>query len=397
MAQAVKVAQDGWICIRSRFFLPIPSVSALPPMARALLLLLPALSITSGSPLVDDKRLGAVMGAAVTDAAAMPLHWIYDTNSIKKKVGSGDPAFHSPPSCMFYKYPEGENTPYGQQNRMYLATLADAALTTPRINATLMQDAYWNYYGPSDAPCHDKQVPVLHTTGCYWDGSTKGFVTNYQAGKRWPHVGASDTQANAIVHMVPVVAALADQPNLLEEVEILIRVTQDTDKAVAFGLAAARVLRGVILGKSPLEAVQVVAQELLDPKRDHPKAEDEFLGTGLQKMLSELDHANFDVVKEVGQSCDYPFGLWSGSHLVAQISKLIQANATAAYMNATRQTILAGGDSGSRGTFVGAIMGAAVGESALPQQWKAKYLHYDEMKTNAAKWIKAKTAMLIHV
>jgi hypothetical protein len=323
----------------------------------------------------------------------MPLHWIYDTSSIKKKVGDGDAAFYSPPSCMFYKYPEGENTPYGQQNRMYLATLASTPLRT--VNATRMQDAYYAYYGPSDAPCHDKQVPVIHTKGCYWDGSTKKFVANYEAGKRWPNVGANDTQANAIVHMVPIVAALADKPNLLDEVETLIRVTQNTDDAVAFGLAAARVLRGVILGRSALEAVQDAAKELLDPKRDHPNAEDNFLGTGLQKVLAELDRPNFDVVKEVGQSCDYPFGLWSGSHLVAQLSDLIKVDPSAAFMNATRQTILAGGDSGSRGYFVGALMGAAVGEAKIPQQWKDKYLHYDEMKSNAAKLFQIDTTIVL--
>lgn len=328
------------------------------------------------------------MGSAVLDAAAMPLHWIYDTDSIKQKVGAGDSAFFSPPSCPFYDYPSGENTPYGQQNRMYLATLAKTSRRASNVNAKLMQDAYYAYYGPEDAPCHSQQQPAVNkTTGCYWDGSTKQFIANYMAGKRWPHVGANDTQANAMVHMIPIVAAHADQSHLLDEVETLIRVTQNTDDAVAFGLAAARVLRQIILGRSPLEAVQLAAKELLDTKRDHPKAEDKKLGIGLQKMLAELSRSNFDVVKDVGQSCDYPFGLWSGSHLVAQMSDLVTADPTGAYMNATRQTILAGGDSGSRGSFVGALLGAAIGEAALPQQWKDKYSHYEEVRSNAAKWI----------
>merc|ERR1740123_2083405 len=74
-----------------------------------------------------QRRLGAITGAAIADAAAMPLHWIYDTSVIASKVGKGgDSAFFEPPSCAFYDYPEGENTPYGQQNRAILASIVAA-------------------------------------------------------------------------------------------------------------------------------------------------------------------------------------------------------------------------------------------------------------------------------
>lgn len=344
----------------------------------------------------DDlsRRLGAIAGAQVADAAAMPLHWIYDTTDIRKKLNAGgDAAFYSPPSCPFYKYPEGENTPYGQQNRVFLSTLS-AAPPIAGINwPPFMQEAYWQYYGPDNAPCHERQVPIAHTTGCYWDGSTKGFIANYQAGKRYPHVGANDTQGNAIVHMVPIVAALAGKPGMLGEVEKLIRVTQDTDKAVAFGLAGARVLSKVIGGSSLLQAVQSTAEDLKDPTREHPNSEDMALASGLEKMLGQLDRPTIDVTKEVGQSCDYPFGLWSGSHLAAQLSATATANATEAFMLGTRQLIEAGGDSGSRGAFVGALLGAVAGEQGIPAAWKQKYLHYDDVLTNAKKLLQAQVVV----
>jgi hypothetical protein len=44
----------------------------------------------------------------------MPLHWIYDTRALTRMVGSGNPEFHSPPSCPFYKYSLGSFSPYGQ-------------------------------------------------------------------------------------------------------------------------------------------------------------------------------------------------------------------------------------------------------------------------------------------
>lgn len=330
---------------------------------------------------LTDRCLGAIMGGALLDAAAMPLHWIYDTDKIDSLVQHGEPAFFSPPSCPFYTYSEGESTPYGQQNQALLKFLADSP-PRPHFNGSAWQDAYYAYYGPKDATCHERN-DMTHHKGCYWDGSTKGFVKNYEAGKRFPHVGADDTQANALVHMVPVTAAYMAERGRLSEVAAVIRVTQDTDDGEAFGLAGARVLRRVLFGKSLRNAVEAATAELEDASREHPKDEDAALAVGLRKVLEELEKPNFDVVKEVGQSCDYPFGLWSGSHLLAQLSDLAKAQPTAAFENATRQTILAGGDSGSRGYFVGAVMGAAVGESALPKEWKTKFLHYDAMLAQA--------------
>lgn len=358
------------------------------PLAAAPLLLVAAAATTE-----TDRRLGAIVGGALTDAAAMPLHWIYDTTKIQSLVSGGQqPAFFSPPSCPFYKYPEGENTPYGQQNRVYLGVLAaKPPHSSSDIEPAAFQDAYYAYYGPEGAPCHTRQGMLpTQKHGCYWDASTKGFVDNYETGRRYPQVGANDTQGNALVHMVSFVAALAGEKVMLDAVAKVIRVTQDTDKAVAFGLAGARVLERVILGDAPLAAVRAAVAALREPSREHPLDEDAELANGLERVLGELGKANFDVVTscDLGratrcQSCDYPYGLWSGSHLVAQLSDV--AGTAAAFINGTAQTIMAGGDSASRGTYVGAVLGAAVGEATLPSEWKAKYLHYKEIIGNARK------------
>lgn len=80
------------------------------------------------------------------------------------------------------------------------------------------------------------------------DASTKGFLANEQAGKHYPNCGADDDQADAIVHAMTVVALLAGQPEMLPTIANIIRVTQNTDQAVAFGLGAARILEAVGVG-----------------------------------------------------------------------------------------------------------------------------------------------------
>jgi hypothetical protein len=233
-------------------------------------------------------------------------------------AGSGEPEFYSKPSCPFYDYPLGEDSPYGQQTRVYLSTLsqkADGDVTPPELEA-----AYYGYY-KAGGPCF---TTVLNGTKCYHDGSTKGFIANEKAGSHWPVCGANDTQANAIAHMPAVVARYAGSPDVLDRVAALVRVTQNTDQAVAFGLGAARILEKVILGSSGPEAVKAAARDMADPQRKHPVPPfDVALAAGVEKFItaSQLARSSFDVVQEIGQSCDYPFNLWSGAHLISQVGR----------------------------------------------------------------------------
>lgn len=91
--------------------------------------------------------------------------------------------------------------------------------------------------------------------------------------------------------------------------------------------------------------------------------QDADLAARIEAVLKRLGDPNFDVVMSVGQACDYPFNLVSGAHLIAQVSGVNH------FVNGTRQTIIAGGDSGSRNMLVGAVLGAlAPGE--IPEEWK---------------------------
>ncbi len=63
----------------------------------------------------------------------------------------------------------------------------------------------------------------------------------------YPESGATDNQANAISSLAGVVALHAGSPDLLPTVEKFVRVTQNTDDAVAFGCAAARILEKAVL------------------------------------------------------------------------------------------------------------------------------------------------------
>jgi hypothetical protein len=107
---------------------------------------------TSAADPVSDRKVGALVGAMLADAAVMPLHWIYDTAKIAKLVGTGHPEFFDPPSCPYYNYTLGENTLYGQQFMVYMKTLA-AATPTSRPDPVALSRAFYDFYGAPGAPC----------------------------------------------------------------------------------------------------------------------------------------------------------------------------------------------------------------------------------------------------
>ena len=270
----------------------------------------PPLSVRLDEGAISERAASAVLGSFVADAAAMPLHWIYDQAQIARLVGSGAPEFHDPPSCPFYTAPLGNNTLYGISNMVVLSVGASTGGFDPRV----YQSAFYALYGPATSPGR--------TRGYYYDASTKDFIANVAGGANWPACGSSrDTQADALAHIVPVVAVYAGNTSaMLAAAETVIRVTQDTDGAVAFGCAGARLLETAILSNvSGLEAVTRTMYALRDPARVHPLAADGALADGLQRVLGMLDTPNAAVCLAIGQSCDYPFNFWTAAHLIAQL------------------------------------------------------------------------------
>ncbi len=93
-------------------------------------------------------------------------------------------------------------------------------------------------------------------------------MANEAAGKHWPNCGSTDDQADAIVHAMIVVALLAGDPSMLPTAANIIRVTQNDDRAVGFGLGAARILEQVVLNGTPgLDAVKSAITAMQSPTR----------------------------------------------------------------------------------------------------------------------------------
>lgn len=225
----------------------------------------------------DEQRgraIAAIVGSQVADAAAVHAHWVYDPAKMTEacaKMTRG-PAFMSPPGNGFYTPGEGGQSCYGDQNFVLLESLAETGRLdvedfTQRTAVAFGKESIYEVEGAIDKENWPGNVKPLQMpiAGPWRHGSIKQFLVKYLVeGKRYPECGSDDEQVDGACKVVPLVALYAGDSQLAEHVETAIRATQNTDKAVSFGLAYARCLEQIILGEAstPAAAVRNVVASL---------------------------------------------------------------------------------------------------------------------------------------
>jgi hypothetical protein len=272
---------------------------------------------------VRSRALGAVVGAACADAASMSTHWVYDMAKLDALVAGRDAAFLDPPADAFYQYKLGSPSPYGQQAAALLHSLVETGGFSPEAYAARTFATFG--------------APAFTAGGGYLDGSTKGFLRAVRAGAGWPDCGVPDDQANAVARLPPLVAAFAGDPALLTAVERMVRVTQNSDIAVAWGTAAARVLEAVILGAQPVDAVGVAIRQLRDPARAHPGALDAQVADAMDAAVALAGATHADAVTQLGRNCHLPGSAQSPMHATLAQRR---DDGAGAYQAAVMDTIL---------------------------------------------------------
>jgi len=297
------------------------------------------------------KAKSALIGALVADAATMPLHWIYGMDKVEDILkGSKTPEFFNPPSCPFYSpethpghYNIGQSSPYGEELICLLDYMAknDGDFVSPESFA-------------------DALLQWAETFGGRQNHSIKQFVERRKAGAKFPSCGADDNQANAFMKGILIGVRYCGLPELPEKVEQAVRVHQNDDLAVEFGLAAARSIERLIMGESLRDLIATPNVDLGGHALEYTKMAAE------KASLSTVDFLNV-VAGSVGKnptmttSCALP-----GAFALPLHFTLTSTN----YEEAIRDNIRLGGDNCSRACLLGAYFAAS--GSPIPPEWLAK-------------------------
>lgn len=251
--------------------------------------------------------MGAILGCLVADAAAQPLHWIYDVPKINEIIerSGNQPEFHFPSHNPYYCIETGKSSCYGDQCFVLLESLAHCN----GLNVDDLKQRMYKRFGPGseydseavDAYEWKGEIAKNYPVPMPWKHfSIKDFLKNYEAHKS--DTGSEgDQQIDGVTKIVPLVAMFAGRADLLEKVEEAVRTTQENDVAVVFALTAARIMEQFILQENPM-ASQIVSQiieEMRSSKRSNPQDLDRAVSNQLKDVMKTIDMPHKEAVTEV--------------------------------------------------------------------------------------------------
>lgn len=139
-----------------------------------------------------DRANQAVLGAFVSDAACMPLHWIYDLPKMSNLLKSvnltmDQAAFFPELSCPYYKAKAvGDQSPYGYELFPLISSLSQCVGTSDKFDPEAFSHSLVTFFTSDE-----------RKESVYRNQSIKLTLENYEKGKRGVECGhEKDFQAN---------------------------------------------------------------------------------------------------------------------------------------------------------------------------------------------------------
>ena len=331
------------------------------------------------SALLPDRARNALLGAFVADAACMGTHWVYGADAQRAAVGDAEaPEFTEPPVWKYYSpeknpghYASGAPSPYGEQLLFVARHCASQGIVDGADVSRAMHTWAEGYTG-------------------YVDHATQAFLQNMSkpdGSGQWPNSGADDNQAHCYMKVVPVTLMYAGKPEFADKVAECIRVHQNNPVAIAYGVAAARILEAVLLGASLTDALSTASAAVQARKQEPPEnaAVGEKFVRAAASVSSGISLA--DLSKQVSNEIkkdtpDSPFYniaatscAWPGSFIVPLHQMYSASNGSRegesdTFVRVIRENIMLGGDTCSRAVLLGAIVAAVYG--GVPDAWVGK-------------------------
>jgi len=315
-------------------------------------------------PSVADRISGAVWGQFVGDAFCLGSHWIYDLQELEQRFPGGPRGFDEPAAGHYHagKRP-GDLTHYGDGALLLLRSLQERT----RFDASDFGSRF---------------VSLIESPGYtgYRDHAARDTVANYRA-YRAQHPdeaygyqdGADDDQPASISRLAPLVARYFRESCLPGIVERATRVCQNNERAVAYNLTHAMILRELFTGSSLNDAVSHAAVQSAQLG-----AEGILLAGRINDAIAGRNLPVREATLKFGQSCplagSFPAALQCALHYADDFGEALRATAAV------------GGDNAARAALIGTWLGASLGIQALPAGWRESLAAREEI-ANGVEWL----------
>ena len=303
------------------------------------------------------NNLHIFLGATVADAAARPLHWVYDPKKLKRYIrGKKEITFLKKNKSPFYSIKTGNISGYNDVGQVMFKTI----LSTEKKSDILknFKKNLVKNFGPGSSYWRNLKLRKKYKK-IKWKKPMKGpwihqnileTIQNIKAKKSMTggtKVNESDGYCAALPYFL--------HNNSDMELKRVVKSVANSKINETYALAKLKIIDLAIKGnKNP-----VLAFTKKYKKNRYYKD----IIFNIKRIIRHKNHNHIKVVKKFGKACSYP-GTFMGS-----IHAIISSNN---YRSAVIKTIKAGGCNCSRANFVGAYFAALKGIKNIPVQWIKK-------------------------
>ena len=305
------------------------------------------------------NNLHVFLGATVADAAARPLHWVYNQKKLEIFIkGKNDFTFLKKNKSPFYNIKTGKVSGYNDVGQVMLKTLLEGNKDIKkRFKTNIIKN-----FGPGSIYWKNLKLRAKYRKVKDWRGIIKGpwihqniieTINNIKVKKKTTG-GSKVNESDGFCAALPYFLFGYDLKSLKE----IISTITVSKISMKYALAKFYLIDMALKGeKDPInEFIKVFKKKLYFSKviKDIKKV----------KKIKTLPHPI--AVKKLGMACSYPGTFNSSIHSIINSKN---------YEEAILKTIKAGGCNCSRANFIGAYFAAYQGVKTIPKSWiKKTYL-----------------------
>ncbi len=302
------------------------------------------------------NNLHVFLGATVADAAARPLHWVYNQKKLLTYIkGKQDFTFLKKNKSPFYNIKTGKVSGYNEVGQVMFKTLVEGH---QNIEERFKKNITKNF-GPGSIYWKNLNLRAKYRKVKDWRGIIKGpwihqniieTVRNIKCKKKFTggkKVNESDGYCAALPYFL--------YGYNLKDVKKIISTVTVSKISLKYALAKFYLIDLALKGcKDPINEFMKIFK-----KNSYFKNVVEDI-----KKVKRLKSKNHPlVVKKLGMACSYPGTFNSSIHSIINSTN---------YKGAILKTIKAGGCNCSRVNFIGAYFAALKGLGTIPKSWIKK-------------------------
>jgi ADP-ribosylglycohydrolase len=275
-----------------------------------------------------------VLASFAADALSLGVHWIYNTNVIDKKWGRVE-SYVKPERPTYHPTKDpGEFTHYGDQTLVLLESVSKRSGFDLDDFANRWQEFFKTYDG-------------------YYDGATKATLENFAAGKDSEHSGSDSDDLAGAARIAPLAYEYQnDRERFIAGARKQTAMTHNNVQVIDAAEYFADVVWNVLRGQTPTEALKTAKSGEFDREPFSL-----WVAKGLKSVAQETRQA----IKNFGQMCEIEAAFPCVVHLIAKYESDLK--------QALVENAMAGGDSAGRGLILGFVLGAHLGQEAIPNTW----------------------------